>query len=235
MNLNIIGDKMRVKDMYLEERPREKALKHGVGSLSNQELLALLISTGTKEKSALDLATSLMNAMPSSLLSLANSSIAQLTEIDGIKEAKALRISACFELSRRLSYMEIEEVIEIDKPKKLVNWLNQLIGYEMQEHFVVVFLNIQNVIIHYRIMFVGTLTNSVVHPREIFREAILCGCARIICVHNHPSGKCEPSVSDIEVTKIIQEGGKLVGIEILDHLIVGRNNFCSFREMGLID
>ena len=117
----------------------------------------------------------------------------------------------------------------------VVEWLRQEIGYQKQEHFLVVFLNQKNQVICYRTMFIGTLTNASVHPREIYQEAIRLGCARILCAHNHPSGDPTPSQADIELTMRIEESGHMVAIPLMDHVIIARNSYISFRQKHLID
>ncbi|MEF9967764.1 MAG: DNA repair protein RadC, partial [Longicatena sp.] len=123
----------------------------------------------------------------------------------------------------------------IESPRDIVDWLSQQIGFEKQEHFLVLFLNQKNCIIKYRTMFKGTLTNASVHPREIYKEAMRIGCAKIMCIHNHPSGDPSPSEADIQITQSIVECGKIVAIPLMDHIIISKNSYISFRQKRLID
>ena len=225
---------MKVKEMVMDERPREKAWNEGVEVLSNRELLALLLRSGTKDKNVLELADELLH-LKTSLGELSGSDINELMKIKGIKKAKAMELSAAFELSRRISFDKLKNEITIEHPTQIVKWLHQQIGYEQQECFIVLFLNQKNRIIKWKKMFVGTLTNAAVHPREIFKEAMRIGCVRIVCAHNHPSGDCSPSDADIEITKAIDACGKMISIPLLDHIIISRNDYCSLREMFIID
>ena len=226
---------MKVKEMVMDERPREKAWNEGVDMLSNRELLALLLRSGTKEKNVLELADEILH-LKNSLGELSGSAISELMKVKGIKKAKAIELCAAFELSRRISFDKLKnEVLSIEHPSQVVKWLHQQIAYLNQECFIVLFLNQKNHIIKWKKMFVGTLTNAAVHPREIFKEAMAIGCVRIMCAHNHPSGDCTPSDADIEITKAIEACGKMISIPLLDHLIISRNDYCSLREMFLID
>lgn len=224
---------MKIKELKEEQKPREKALRFGIHTLTNMELLALVIRSGNAQFSVLEISEAILN-ISNSLGELSNLSLQELMRIEGIKEAKALPILACFELGKRISFENVKENISIDCPKNLSIWLNKQIGFINQEHFLVLFLDIQHQIMDYKTLFVGTVNQSVVHPREIFRLAMKIGCAKILCAHNHPSGKCQPSQSDIIITKKIVEVGEMVGIPLLDHIIVGKNNYISFREERII-
>lgn len=220
--------------MTVNERPREKALRHGIHSLSNRELLAILIRSGTKTQSVLELGDTLLQEFQSfSRMSIAT--LQDLKKISGIKEAKSLQLLACFEINRRLALEKTQGNQVMNHPKEFVTWLNQEIGHRMQEHFLVVFLDTKNIMMSYKTIFIGTINMSLIHPREIYKEALHIGCAKIICVHNHPSGDVEASNEDILMTQRLQEVGNVVGIPLLDHIIVGKNNYLSFREKLLID
>lgn len=224
---------MKVKELNEQERPREKALDQGISALSNRELIALLIRTGSKRYSALEVADIVLNQV-SGLGELSVLSIQEFMSIEGIKEAKAIALQAAFELGKRIAYDHVKPGVSIEQPQDFIRWLNVQIGFEKQEHFLVAFLNQKNQIITYRILFKGTLTCASVHPREIFQEAMRIGCARIICSHNHPSGDSNPSDADIQLTKCIMESGEMVSIPLVDHIIVSKNTYTSFREMHLI-
>ncbi len=225
---------MKVKDLSLEERPREKAMQYGIEVLSNRELIALLLRSGTKTRSALEVADEVMQ-LTTSLGEIANLSMAELMKVKGIKYAKGLELLAAFELGKRIAFDKVLHKKQIEHPEDLMDWLNKEIGYVQQEHFVVMFLNQRNQIINYKTLFIGTLTSASVHPREIFKEAMKQGCAKIICAHNHPSGNSEPSQADIQLTKVIQQVGEMVAIPLVDHLIVAHNTYTSLRQKQLMD
>lgn len=215
------------------ERPREKVLRFGIETCSNRDLLALILRSGVKGKSVMELADEIL-ARKKNLSMLQTLTIQELMEIKGIKKAKAIEILAVFELSKRLSLDELPEEISINKPETLVSWLNKEIGFTDQEHFMVIFLDTRNRMIYSKKLFVGSLDQSIVHPRDIFKEAIRLNSSKIMCVHNHPSGDVSASSADLLATRSIQEVGELVGIPLLDHLIVGKNNFLSMRSEGLL-
>ena len=156
---------MKVKEMQLHQRPREKALMHGIEALSNRELIALLLRNGTRSQSVLELADEVLNRY-SSLGSLGQASLTELMEIDGIKQAKAIELQAAFALGKRIAFDVLKESEAISSPQKLSEWLMQQIGFQQQEHFLVVFLNQRNQILAYKTLFVGTLTSANVHPEK---------------------------------------------------------------------
>lgn len=216
-----------------KQGPREKARLFGIESLSDQELLAILIRTGYKGCSALDIAAEILNDY--SLIDLPKMDLSKILEFKGIKEAKALELLTCFELTKRIAYQEIQDKDIVESPTGLIEWLKQEIGHYQQEHFLVVFLNTKNHIISYRVIFKGTLDTSIVHPREIFKLAVQLSASRLICVHNHPSSDITPSSKDIEITKLLCMAGDTMGIPLLDHIIIGQNDYYSFRANQLID
>lgn len=224
---------MKIKELYEEERPREKALKIGIENLSNRELLALLIRCGTKNKSALEIADEILEHLQH-IHNLYSFDLNELIKIKGISKIKILELSCIRELSKRISFSKIESSKIISNASVLGEWLNHLIGYLNQEHFVVVFLNVRNQIIHYKSIFIGSLNSSIVHPREVFKEAMRCSAHSLILAHNHPSGDIEYSLADKEVTKKLIEVGKMCGIPVLDHVIVGKNKVFSFREHNIL-
>ncbi len=197
-------------------------------------MLAIILRNGTKTHSALELGDDLLQSYHS-FSNLSTAALHDLKKVNGIKEAKALQLMACFEINRRLSLERTRESRLMNHPKEFVTWLNQEIGNQMQEHFLVVFLDTKNIMMEYKTIFIGTINMSLIHPREIYKEALHIGCAKIICVHNHPSGDVNASREDIMITKRLQEVGEIVGIPLLDHIIVGKNNYFSLRERQLID
>lgn len=201
------------------EKPREKALQFGIDSLSNSELLALLIRNGTKEHSALDIAKELLDKS-GGIGNLSSSSIKELTSVKGISNVKALELQAVFTLLKRISFEKIEHKDVIHSQRCFLQWLKLRIGFEKIENFMVVYLDNANHIINYKILFKGTVNYAMIYPREIVKEALLSNAVSMILVHNHPSQNISPSKEDYEITKRILEACKLLEINVLDHLIV---------------
>lgn len=223
----------KVKEIPFEERPREKGIIFGVEILSNRELLAILIRSGYHGVSSLDLASELL-VKSNGISNLKKMNLNDLMKIKGIKKAKAIELLACFELAGRMTYEETRNIDVILKPNDLVRWLNLKIGNEFQENFIVIYLNVKNHIIDYSILFKGTLDSSVVHPREIFKEAVIKSSSSIIIAHNHPSGILTPSLADVELTNKLNEIGIMMNIRLQDHVIVNNNSYFSFREQSLL-
>lgn len=222
-----------VKEMPRDERPREKAEKFGVGCLSNGELLAILLRSGVDGVSSIEIANQILRKAQG-LSYLSRLSKQELCEIKGIKNAKAWVLLACFEMGKRMTFCESLHHDVMENPTALVQWLKLQLGNEQQENFLVVYLNVKNHIIGSKIVFKGTVDSSIVHPREIFKEAVLKSASRLILVHNHPSTDLLPSKADITLTQKLIECGDLMGIEVLDHLIVSNHGFLSFKSKGLI-
>jgi len=223
-----------IKDMPETERPREKMIMYGPSSLSNTELLAILIRTGTKDQSALQLANSIISYDNDGIRYLTNCTIEELSSIKGIGVSKACQILAAVELGNRLSRSFLENKVTIRSPKDVANvFLNEM-SYLTKEYFKVVFLNTKNEIISYENISIGSLNASIVHPREVFNRAIKKSSASIILLHNHPSGNISPSKEDISITKRLVEAGNIIGIEVLDHLIIGNGKYYSLKENSLI-
>lgn len=230
MPIDVIPD-MMIRDVHLADRPRERLLRQGAKSLSNQELLAILLRTGTKDESVLVLANRVLSTFER-LHQLKHATIEEMVAIKGIGEVKAIQILAAIELGRRLSQKQNDDKYTVRSPQDAAAYLMPDMTSLSQEHFVVLFLDVKNQIIHKKTIFIGGLNASIVHPREIFREAVKRSAASIICAHNHPSGVPTPSPEDIEVTKRIQEAGFIIGIELLDHIIIGDHQFTSLKEKG---
>lgn len=222
---------LMLRDVHLEDRPRERLMRQGAESLSNQELIAILLRTGTKEESVLLLANRVLTVFER-LHYLKHATIEEMVAIKGIGEVKAIQLLAAIELGRRLAQKQNDEKFTIRSPQDAAAYLMPDMTSLNQEHFVVLFLNIKNQIIHRQTIFIGSLNASIVHPREIFREAVKRSAASIICAHNHPSGVPTPSEEDIEVTKRIEEAGYIMGIELIDHVIIGDHQFISLKEKG---
>lgn len=203
-------------------------------ALSTKELFAILIRHGNKQGSALDIAEEILVKYPT-LVDLASASLEDLSKIKGVSNAKGLELLAAIEIARRMSFEECVDKNSITDSKSLVKWLNLEIGMQDQELFLVVFLDVRNQILKSEILFKGALDRSIVDSREIFKKALLYSSTRIIVVHNHPSGNTEPSTEDIMVTEQLKEIGHLMNVELLDHIIVGKNHHFSFKQSGLLD
>lgn len=222
---------LMIRDVHLADRPRERLIRQGAESLSNQELIAILLRTGTKQESVLHLANRVLSFFEQ-IQELKNATMEEIMSVKGIGEAKAVQLLAAVELGRRLSQQQIDDKFTIRSPQDAANYLMPDMTFLKQEHFVALFLNVKNQILHKQTIFIGSLNASIVHPREIFREAVKRSAASIICAHNHPSGNPAPSPEDIDVTKRLFEAGQLMGIELLDHVIIGDHQFISLKEKG---
>ncbi len=222
---------MTVKKLENQNRPREKAIRYGIDTLTNQELLATILQSGTKDHSVLELAKTVL-CVCGGIERLHCLTYHQLMSIRGIKQSKAVAIMSTIELAKRMQFNTVENLVQIHDANSVYEYIFPKLKFEQREKFYVLFLNTQNEIIHERILFIGSLNISLVHPREIFKEALSYNCASIICVHNHPSGSLEPSSSDIEVTKKLDELGKMMQITLLDHMIVSYKGFVSLKSKG---
>lgn len=224
---------LMIKDVPKEERPRERLLAVGAENLSNQELLAILLGSGTKQESVMELAKHILMHFEGLKL-LKDATIEELIAIKGIGYAKGILILAAIELGRRMHQYRPTENYTIRSPEDGADYIMEDMRLLKQEHFVALFLNTKNQVIHRQTIFIGSLNASIVHPREVFREAIKRSAASIIVAHNHPSGDPTPSQEDIQVTKRLADTGKLIGIEVLDHLIIGDGKFVSLKEKGYL-
>ncbi|WP_232423559.1 RadC family protein [Bacillus massilioanorexius] len=224
---------MMIRDFPNSERPRERFIHGGPQSLSNQELIALLLRTGTKNESVLQLSERLI-AHFDGLRMLKDASIEEITSINGIGEAKAIQLLAAVEIGRRVSNLCYTDRYVIRSPEDCANYCMNDMRFLTQEHFVCIYLNTKNQVLHKQTIFIGSLNASIVHPREVFKEAFRRSAASIICIHNHPSGDPTPSKEDIEVTKRLIECGKIIGIDVLDHLIIGEKKYVSLKEKGYL-
>ncbi|MEG1310976.1 MAG: DNA repair protein RadC [Romboutsia sp.] len=219
--------------MALEERPREKMLAKGEKSLSNAELLAILLRTGTKHKNAIELASYIINKDLQGLRYLQDMTIEELCEIDGIGLSKATQIKAALELGIRVASIK-PKTYKVKNPWDIYKYYMDSLRYQKKEIFKVVLLNTKNEIISDIDVSIGTLNSSLVHPREVFREAIKRSTNKIILMHNHPSGSIEPSKEDKNITSRLIKCGEIIGIEVLDHIIIGDGLYFSFKENMII-
>ncbi|MDV2684900.1 DNA repair protein RadC [Alkalihalophilus lindianensis] len=222
-----------IRDIPAQERPRERLLKEGAKALTNKEILAILLRSGTKKESALQLAGKLLVEFDGLTL-LRTATIEELCKINGIGIAKAVEIQAVMEIGRRMHTLPTEEKYVIRSPEDVSNYVMEDMRFLTQEHFIALYLNTKNHVLHRHTLFIGSLNASIVHPREVFKEALRRSAASVICLHNHPSGDPTPSREDIEVTKRLNEAGKVLGVELLDHVIIGDRQFISLKEQGHI-
>lgn len=229
MSLNHI----MMRDVPNEDRPRERMMQFGPSALSHAELLAVLIRTGTLSESAVHLAQRLLKEA-GSLRQLVDMSIGQLTKVKGIGPAKALQLQAGIELGRRLARSTNQDTVTVGSPRDAANIVMEDMRYLPNEHFVCLFLNTKNHVLARETLSIGSLNAAIVHPREVFRAAIRRNSASIICVHNHPSGDPTPSQEDIQLTERLMEAGEIIGIDVLDHIIIGDLQFVSLKEQGLM-
>ncbi|HEV8043622.1 MAG TPA: DNA repair protein RadC [Rubrobacter sp.] len=221
-----------IKQLAPELRPRERLLAAGPSALSDGELLGLLFGIGTREKTAVELAGEVISSA-GGLHGLYDVSVHELTKVKGIGEAKACIILAAVELGRRIGQVRNPGRPVISSPADVDRLLRGRIANLDRENFVVVLLNTKNEVIETSTVSVGTLSASLVHPREVFKPAVRASAASVILAHNHPSGKVEPSKEDREVTRRLGEAAAILGIEVLDHIIVGDGYF-SLKEHGML-
>jgi len=229
-----------IKDLPESERPRERIWASGVSVLSNVELLAVLLGTGNAKtrETALDLARRLLvltrrnGDEGMTLRGLAATGPQELCAVAGVGQAKAAKILAAVELGRRMAG-ERPDRLSIRSPADAGRLLMEEMRYLDREHFKIVMLNTKNQVLGIELIFVGSLNTSVVHPREIFKACIRRSAAAVILAHNHPSGDPTPSPDDVEVTNRLVSAGRLLGIDVLDHLIIGERKYISLREQGM--
>ena len=220
-----------IKDMPKIERPRERLISKGPQNLKDEELLAVLLRTGREGKNVLEVAKQILGRY--SKKRLLKLTYEDLVKIKGIDSAKACTILAAVELVKRAMGAG-EETLPIIRSTKDVIAQSVYMRDKTREHLMAIYLNARNEMVYKKPMFIGTLNANLVHPREIFNEALKQNAASVILVHNHPSGDPEPSQDDLEITKRIQEAGKIMGIDVLDHVIITKNKVFSFKEGKLI-
>ncbi len=224
---------MRIKAMPSFDMPQERLIKLGPRALSNSELIAIIIRTGTNDKSAIGLAAELLKNS-GGLKGLVGSEVDQLRRIKGIGQSKACQIVASIEIAKRVSGRADQPAVKFTAPQDVYDYVIGELKFADRENFLVVGLNSKNVIIGRHLVSIGTLNQTLVHPREVFNWAIKINCASIVVVHNHPSGSVEPSAEDILLTERIVEAGKILGIKVLDHIIVSNDSYYSLKANGNI-
>lgn len=228
----MVDYKIRILDMQKEERPRERLINCGAASLSDSELLAIILRIGSKQENVINLAQRILSQYNLKQLSQINT--AQLMKIHGIKESKAAQIAACFEIARRLEVFSEDAKPKIASPEDVYKRIYPKLREQKKEMFIELCLDTKNQIIKEDTISIGSLNANIVHPREVFKVALAESAAHIIVAHNHPSGDPTPSREDIEITKKLIEAGKIIGIDVLDHVIIGDKRHFSMKEAGHI-
>ena len=225
---------VKIKEIPLNDRPMERLINVGANNLSNEELFSILLKTGTKEESAKSVASNLLKEI-GDIHNLENLTLEKLKKIKGIGMSKACTILAAIELARRIN-TSVEKInnLKIDSTDLVYKYYKNILSDKKQEYFYCIFLDSKKRVITDKNIFIGTLNGSLVHPREIFKEAVLNSASSIICVHNHPSGIIEPSKEDILLTKRIVSLGLTMGIPVIDHIIIGKDKYYSFFENNKI-
>ena len=226
-----IKAKKKIKDLPEFERPREKLIKKGAKALKKEELLAILLRTGLKGKNALEVADDILVKYGDK--KLIDVSYKELRNIHGIGPTKAAQVIAAIELGKRLYKEKVEKEVFINSPKDILKEVGH-IRENKKENFIALYLDARNRLIYKETVSIGTLNANLIHPREVFEPAVRYLAAQIIVAHNHPSGDPEPSTEDLAITKRLAESGKILGIEITDHIIVAKNGFISFKAKRLL-
>jgi DNA repair protein RadC len=225
-----------IKNVPLEERPYEKCFFKGPQFLTDCELLSVILRTGTKGESAYDLARRILNQgnETGNLLSIMHLSKEQLMEFKGIGMVKAVQIMCIGELAKRISGLSAKNGLKFDKPATIAEYYMEKMRHLEQENLLAIFLDTKCQMIKDAILTTGTVNSSFLSPREIFIEGLKCNAVQMILLHNHPSGDCTPSKADIASTLNISKAGKLIGIPLLDHIVIGDRKYCSFKELNLL-
>lgn len=233
MTINDNEYKVRIKDIEKFDRPREKLSLYGVNNLSDEELLAIILGTGSKKLNAIELARQILNKIKSQNNHM-DITLAELMTINGVGISKASTIVASLELGRRLNIRKNFKEYSINSPDSVANIFMEELGYKLRECFYILLLDTKNKIISKELISEGTLNSSLVHPREVFKPAIKMSANSIILIHNHPSGDVSPSKEDLQITDRLVETGNIIGISVLDHLIIGNGKFLSFKEKNIL-
>ena len=225
---------MKFKNLPDEEKPRERLYLYGAQNLSNEELMMILLKTGTKKQSVKDLSFALL-IESGGVRNLKNMTYQKLIQIDGIGKVKAIEILALIELSKRMQeQISLPDILNCASPSNIITYFNYLFLDKKQEEFYVLYLDNKKKYLDKKKLFVGGINYSIAHPREIFKNAYLISASYLICIHNHPSGDPTPSKEDIQITKNLDEIGKMHAIYLVDHLIIGKDCYFSFYESHCI-
>ena len=223
----------KIKDIPIGERPRERVKQNGISNITNKELIAIILKTGTRNLNATDLALNILVEYP--IEEFKNLTLAQLTKIKGIGEVKALELLEAIEIGKRINYTTaVKKRKKLNNPEAIWQETRYLFVGKKQELFYCLYFNEKQELIERKLLFMGTVNKSITHPREIFKEAYKNSASSIVCLHNHPSNDLCPSTADINFTKSLMEIGRIQGIPLIDHIIVGDDSFYSFYEHGNI-
>lgn len=231
--ISISPSKRTVKELSIDEQPREKLQRYGSESLSDAELLAILLRTGSNKMNVIDTARTLLDHF-NGLKNLSRKNWQELRVIPGIAKVKAITLESIFELSRRLQVADLGEKVSLKCPEDVNNFFGPKLRDLRKETFVVTFLNAAKVMTGFKRISTGGVTATIVDPAEVMRQAIMNDAHSVIVLHNHPSGNPKPSQADIQLTKRLVESGKLLGISVEDHVIIAQYNFTSLRAKGLM-
>lgn len=224
------------KDLPEDQRPDEKCLKYGPGVLTDAELLAVIIRTGTRGNTSIEVARSILleSKNGEEILNVHHKSISDLMKIKGVGKVKALQIKCIGELSKRIAKANANKQLCFTDPATIANYYMEDFRHEGQEQMLLLLLDTKNWLISEKIISKGTVKSSLISPREIMIEAVRIEAVNIILLHNHPSGDATPSRDDVLLTRRVKEAGDLIGIQLLDHIVIGDNRYTSFRENGII-
>lgn len=219
-----------IKNIPEFDRPRERFKKYGVENLSNNELISIILSSGTKNISVKELSSNILGKLDD-ISDLKDMTLNKLKQTKGIGEVKAITLLSALELGKRVYYEKNISKIKMNSADKIYNYMKDIVYNKNQEYFYALYLDSKKNLIDKKLLFIGTINKSIVHPREIFKYAYLLSASSIVCIHNHPSGDPLPSKEDVLITKHLVDIGKIQGISVVDHIIIG-NNYYSFYENG---
>lgn len=228
-----MGNLLKIMDLPQSERPQERLLRYGAEVLTNSELLAVILRTGTREHNVIELCSIILNRL-GGLNGLFDSVPEDYMKINGIGKTKAAQLTAIVEISKRFKSFKSGSEFKITKPQDISDLLMEEMKCLKEEHLKVIMLNTKNTVIYIKDISIGSLNSSIVHPREVFCEAIKRSSASIIICHNHPSGDPLPSNEDINITRRLKECSKLIGIDLIDHIIIGNGVYVSLKEKGIL-
>ncbi len=226
--------KYTILEIPKDERPREKLLKYGSKSLTNSELIGILLRVGSKKDTAITLGQKILRENEKGLLNLVDATPESLNKFHGISNAKAATLLAAVELGKRISTTKASETFKITSPQDVSALVMEEMRYYKKEYFKIILLDTKNKVIEINTISIGSLNSSIVHPREVFLEAVKKSSASMILLHNHPSGEVQPSREDINITQRLIKAGDIMGIKVLDHIIIGDGNYLSFKEENII-
>ncbi len=229
-----MNEKYTIMEIPKDERPREKLLKYGSKTLTNSELLGILLRVGSSKDTAITLGQKILKENERGLLNLAEATSESLNKFHGVSNAKSATILAAVELGKRISATRIEESFKVTSPQDVSSLVMEDMRYYKKEYFKIILLDTKNKVLDIKTISIGSLNSSIVHPREVFLEAVVKSSASIILLHNHPSGEVQPSREDINITNRLIKAGEIMGIKVLDHIIIGDGTYLSFKEENII-